>query len=304
MTDVFARGRITIRGARENNLKNVTLDIPKNRLVVLTGVSGSGKSSLAYDTLQKECIRQYMESLGMVTFFLTKPKVDAIIGLSPSISVDQVAVNRSPRSTVGTSTDVYSYLRILYARLGERDCPKCGARVTPPLEAGAPSDQGFADEAGDEEYFTCPHCGDRVPQMSMAHFSFNKPEGACETCTGLGTVMDVDLPTLVDEMKSVSGGAVRGWVREFIDWNCISLTAAGKHYGFAFDCNKPVKEMGETEKDLLYWGIGDERFKRHFPGMEPPETVKAGRFEGAATAFLRRYAEHIGDPNYLLKVGG
>jgi excinuclease ABC subunit A len=309
MTDVFAHGRITVRGARENNLKNITVDIPKNRLVVLTGISGSGKSSLAYDTLQKECIRQYMESLGMVTFFLSKPKVDAIIGLSPSISVDQVRVNRSPRSTVGTSTDVYTYLRILFARLGERDCPECGMRVAPPLDAGTSTDEGdegYVDEADDEEYFACPHCGGRVPEMSMAHLSFNKPEGACERCTGLGTVYDVDLSTLVDEEKSMSDGAVTEWNRNqfMVDWNRNTLAAAGKHYGFTFDFDRPVKDLGRVEKDLLYWGVYDERFRRHFPEVQPPETVRTGRFEGIATGLLRRYAEHIENPTYLQRLGG
>ena len=133
MPDVFAHGRITVRGARENNLKNITVDIPKNRLVVLTGISGSGKSE-------------------------TRP-------------------------------------------------------------------------GGDEEYFACPQCGGRVPEMSMAHFSFNKPEGACERCTGLGTVFDADLSTLVDEEKSLSGGAVLEWNEFLIDWNRANFAAAGKHPG-------------------------------------------------------------------------
>jgi excinuclease ABC subunit A len=94
--------KITIRGARLHNLKNVSLTIPKNQLVVLTGVSGSGKSTLGFDILHKEGQRQYMESLGMVPFGMTKPPVDAISGLSPSISVDQFLTNRSPRSMVGT----------------------------------------------------------------------------------------------------------------------------------------------------------------------------------------------------------
>src|SRR5512137_544192 len=102
---------ITIRGARLHNLKNITLSIPKNKLVVLTGLSGSGKSTLAFDTLHKEGQRQYLESLGLVTDHLSKPKVDRITGLSPSISVDQRQTNRSPRSTVGTATEVYTYLR-------------------------------------------------------------------------------------------------------------------------------------------------------------------------------------------------
>ena len=121
--------QILIRGARLHNLKNVTLAIPKNQFVVLTGVSGSGKSTLGFDILHKEGQRQYMEAIGMVTFGLTKAPVDAIIGLSPSVSIDQHLTNRSPRSTVGTTTDVYAYLRVLFARLGHRPCPACGHDV-------------------------------------------------------------------------------------------------------------------------------------------------------------------------------
>src|SRR3972149_3628642 len=123
---------ITIKGARLHNLKNVTLSIPKNKVVVLTGVSGSGKSTLAFDILHKEGQRQYMESLGLVTWGLTKPPVDSIVGLSPSITFAQPLTNHSPRSTVGTVTEVFPYLRVLYARLGHRRCPQCGMDVPPP----------------------------------------------------------------------------------------------------------------------------------------------------------------------------
>jgi hypothetical protein len=117
---------ITVRGARLHNLKNVSFSIPKNQLVVFTGLSGSGKSTMAFDTLHKEGQRQYMESLGMVTYE-SRPPVDAIVGLSPSISVDQHNGNRSPRSTVGTATEVYTYLPVLFARTGHPPCPQCGA---------------------------------------------------------------------------------------------------------------------------------------------------------------------------------
>lgn len=108
---------IKIRGARLHNLKNISFSIPKNKLVVFTGLSGSGKSTMAFDTLHREGQRQYMESLGMVTYE-GRPPVEAITGLSPSISIDQHSRNRSPRSTVGTATEVYTYLRVLYARVG------------------------------------------------------------------------------------------------------------------------------------------------------------------------------------------
>ncbi|HLJ82074.1 MAG TPA: ATP-binding cassette domain-containing protein, partial [Ktedonobacterales bacterium] len=122
---------ITIRGARLHNLKNITLAIPKNQLVALTGLSGSGKSTLGFDILHKEGQRQYLESLGLVPFGMAKPPVDSITGLSPTISVDQHLTNHSPRSTVGTTTDVYTYLRVLFARLGHRACPTCGNDVRP-----------------------------------------------------------------------------------------------------------------------------------------------------------------------------
>src|SRR5215475_8503891 len=126
--------QITVRGARLHNLKNVTVAIPKNQLVVLTGLSGSGKSTLGFDILHKEGQRQYMESLGLVPFGLAKPPVDSIIGLSPTISVDQHLTNHSPRSTVGTTTDVYTYLRVLYARLGHRPCLTCGNDIPPSFD--------------------------------------------------------------------------------------------------------------------------------------------------------------------------
>src|SRR5574339_1234699 len=123
---------ISIRNARLHNLKNISLDIPKNQLVVITGLSGSGKSTLVFDIVHKESLRQLFESLGLVTSGLAKPPVDSIVGLSPSISVDQRLTNHSPRSTVGTVTEVFTYLRVLWARLGHRPCPACGRDVPPP----------------------------------------------------------------------------------------------------------------------------------------------------------------------------
>ncbi len=124
---------ISIRGAREHNLKNISLDLPRNKLIVFTGISGSGKSSLAFDTLYAEGQRRYMESLSSYArqFLgqMEKPDVDHIDGLSPAISIDQKAVSRNPRSTVGTVTEIYDYLRVLYARVGTPHCPKCDRAV-------------------------------------------------------------------------------------------------------------------------------------------------------------------------------
>ena len=125
---------IKIRGANEHNLKNIDVDIPRNELVVLTGLSGSGKSSLAFDTIYAEGQRRYMESLSSYArqFLgqMEKPDVDSIEGLSPAISIDQKSTNRNPRSTVGTVTEIYDYFRLLYARVGIPHCPKCGKPIS------------------------------------------------------------------------------------------------------------------------------------------------------------------------------
>src|SRR6266545_4874893 len=262
---------LLVKGARLHNLKNVTL---------------------AFDTLHKEGQRQYLESLGMVTYG-SKPAVDSITGLSPSISVDQHLTNRSPRSTVGTATEVFTYLRVLWARIGQRPCPACGRDVPPSYHVSG--DEAWDDEpAGDEpdeapeagEFVPCPHCGTPVPEMGMAHFSFNKPAGACPTCTGLGTVHQADVHRLVDHERSVAAGAVLRWHPLVTERNTAILQAAGEHYGFVFDADLPVNALDAAQRDLLLHGVA------------PPATVARGRFEGVVTSQLRRYAEHIEDASY------
>ncbi len=130
----MALDKLVVRGAREHNLKNVDLEIPRDKLVVITGLSGSGKSSLAFDTIYAEGQRRYVESLSAYARqflgLMEKPNVDQIEGLSPAISIDQKGSGRNPRSTVGTVTEVYDYLRLLYARIGQPHCPTCGEPIT------------------------------------------------------------------------------------------------------------------------------------------------------------------------------
>ena len=127
-------GVIHVKGAREHNLKNIDVTLPREKLIVITGISGSGKSSLAFDTIYAEGQRRYVESLSAYArqFLgrLEKPDVDLIEGLSPAISIDQKTRSHNPRSTVGTVTEIYDYLRLLYARIGHPHCPKCGEPIS------------------------------------------------------------------------------------------------------------------------------------------------------------------------------
>lgn len=289
---------IVIHGAREHNLKNVTLSIPKHKLVVLTGPSGSGKSTLAMDTLQRECQRQYMESMGMVSETFSKPKVDAITGLSPSISVGQHNKNRNPRSTVGTVTDIHDYLRFLYSRLGQRPCPACGAEI---MESPDWKGSVSSAEAEEANAIHCPACRTELPSLTMSHFSFNKPEGACEECGGLGHVAELRMDAVFNKELSLRGGAVAILYENMIEYYGMTLKAAGQYYGFGFDLELPLKDYSPQQLDLLYYGVESEQFMRHFPDQKPPKTVSQGKFEGIVTGMWRRYKEKNGEQSGLEK---
>lgn len=129
------RDTISIKGARQHNLKNIDLELPRNKLIVITGLSGSGKSTLAFDTIYAEGQRRYVESLSAYARqflgLMDKPDVDSIEGLSPAISIEQKSTSKNPRSTVGTVTEIYDYLRLLFARIGTHHCPKCGSSIHP-----------------------------------------------------------------------------------------------------------------------------------------------------------------------------
>src|SRR5213083_2964826 len=130
----MAADALVVHGAREHNLKDITVRLPRNRLICITGLSGSGKSSLAFDTIYAEGQRRYVESLSAYARqflqMMEKPDVDHIDGLSPAISIDQKSTSRNPRSTVGTVTEIYDYLRLLYARVGRPHCPVCGKPIS------------------------------------------------------------------------------------------------------------------------------------------------------------------------------
>src|SRR5262250_825668 len=238
----MAIDRITVRGARQHNLKNINVDIPRDRFTVITGLSGSGKSSLAFDTIYAEGQRRYVESLSAYArqFLdqLEKPDVDSVDGLSPAISIEQKTVSRSPRSTVGTVTEVYDYMRLLFSSIGIPHCHICGAAITrqsvdqivqnvlalpegervmvlAPIVRGRKGEfkkeleklakDGFlrARVDGEEKLYSermaCVNCGINVPPLEPRSFSFNSAYGACKRCHGLGTVMEIDRTKLIPD---------------------------------------------------------------------------------------------------------
>ena len=380
---------LEIKGAREHNLKNVDLKIPRDKLVVITGLSGSGKSSLAFDTIYAEGQRRYMESLNSYArqFLGTmdKPDVDQITGLSPAISIDQKSTSRNPRSTVATVTEIYDYLRLLFARIGTPHCPICGrdvVRRTPQsivdsimnLEEGsrlillAPiakakkgefahipeefAKKGFArarvdgviyaldefpeleknikhnieivvdrlvlskemrtrlaqsveqalemtsgileilnDETGEVKIFSqryaCElHPDEHIPELEPRLFSFNAPQGACETCSGLGTRMEIDPELVLSPNLTISEGAIRPYNRVMEKGYRIKLLEeVAKRHGFS--TKVPTKNLSKEAIDIILYGTRtDEKYPIEMNGR-----VYNMNFEGVIPNLERRHRD-------------
>jgi len=396
--------QIEIRGARQHNLKNIDLVIPRDQLVVITGLSGSGKSSLAFDTLYAEGQRRYVESLSSYArqFLgqMDKPDVESITGLSPAISIDQKGASHNPRSTVGTVTEIYDYLRLLYARIGHPHCPKCGRpiqqqtseqiidavldmddgtriMVLAPLVEGRkgeyqsvfdevrragfvrvrvdgdvrdlsdkielaknkkhsiavvvdrlvvghgtedrsriadsieqslklgsgqvivsqPRSDGGWDDRLYSELFACPYDGTSLPALEPRSFSFNTPHGACPTCTGLGTRLEVD-PDLVLANKdlSLAQGAIAAWGKA--GWNGNSyyksmLESVARHYGFSM--STPVRELKPEHIQKILYGSGQERIVLRYESKSGRSREYRAYYEGVIPNIERRFAETDSD---------
>lgn len=387
---------ITLRGARTHNLKNIDLDIPRDKLVVITGLSGSGKSSLAFDTLYAEGQRRYVESLSTYArqflSMMEKPDIDHIEGLSPAISIEQKSTSHNPRSTVGTITEVYDYLRLLYARAGQPRCPDHGE----PLEAQTISQmvdkvlslpeeskmmmlapiikdrkgehlhtisellsKGFVraridgivvdlddapaleknkkhtievvidrfkvrsdlqlrlaesfetclslsdgiakvinmDDEKDElvfsSKFACPVCGYAITELEPRLFSFNNPNGACQTCDGLGTQQAFDADRVIQDGNLTLGeGAIRGWGRRSIFY-FQQLNALANFYGFNIDTK--FKDIPKAYQDKILNGSGKDKIDFVYINERGDKMTRSHVFEGVLPNLNRRYHETESD---------
>ncbi|WP_042142699.1 excinuclease ABC subunit UvrA [Paucisalibacillus sp. EB02] len=386
---------INVKGARAHNLKNIDISIPKNKLVVVTGLSGSGKSSLAFDTIYAEGQRRYVESLSAYArqFLgnMDKPDVDTIDGLSPAIAIDQKTTSRNPRSTVGTVTEIYDYLRLLFARIGHPVCPTHGieissqtiqqmvdrimeypertkmqllapvisgrkgehvkvlenlkkegfvrirvdkemrevtedikleknkkhtievvvdrvvvkhgieARLSDSLETALRLGEGKAivDVMGEEELVfsenhACPICGFSIGELEPRLFSFNSPFGACSTCDGLGTNLEVDVNLVIPDWdKSLSDHAITAWEPVSSQYYPQLLKAVCDHY--QIDMEIPVKEIPKEQMDKILYGSGKDKIHFYYKSEFGNTRDSMINFEGVLNNIARRYKESSSD---------
>lgn len=288
--------KIIVHGAKEHNLKNICFEIPKGKLVALTGLSGSGKTSIATDVLQKECIRQYLESMGMVTDHIAKAKVDTIMGLSPSIGVTQRVTDINPRSTVGTRSGILTILRNMFATMGQQPCNGCGTYVKQPLQDRCTLTTIEVEDNSDKKrkmsYFNCPHCGQQLEKLCMAHFSSNTVAGACQSCKGIGEIIYVDLSRLLDQEKSIRHGGVSSWNEGAATYYGNVILAASRHYGFPFDPTLPIKDYTNEQKNFLLYGNTYPDFVKTYKHVAVPKKVNDGNFEGIVSNVLNQYKKN------------
>ncbi len=290
---------ILVHGAKEHNLKHICFEIPKGKLVALTGPSGSGKSSIATDILQKECIRQYLESLGMVTDHIEKAKVDNILGLSPSIGVTQRVTDFNPRSTVGTRSGILTILRNMFAAMGHQPCTGCGKTVKQPLQdkhklttVEIEKNESTSSKKITKNYFDCAHCGQQLEKLKMNHFSFNALEGACDACKGVGEIISVELSRLLNEEKTMRNGGVDFWGEAIAKHYEGVILAASKHYNFPFDPSLPIRDYTKDQRNFLLYGITFPDFVKAHKHIQAPKKVSEGNFEGIIPHLLNLYKKN------------
>jgi excinuclease ABC subunit A len=284
---------IIIKGAKEGNLKDISLEIPRNKLVVFTGLSGSGKSTLAIDTIFQECQRQYLEAMGLQG--INKPKIDSIRNVSPAILITQNEYNRNPRSSVGTATDIYTDLRMIYEKLSKRKCPNCRREII----SSECKEEVEKLEGDFKVYMYCNYCDYKMDKLTRTHFSYNTREGTCKTCQGLGKVLEINNNITIHEHLSLEAGAIDFWEQKYKEYQISALYNAFKYYGMTAMHDTPVTDFSEGQKAILLYGVESGEVKRIFPGIAPPKTVAEGRFEGVFPVLWRRLSEKGGESKLL-----
>ncbi|MFA5644322.1 MAG: excinuclease ABC subunit UvrA [Patescibacteria group bacterium] len=243
---------IKIKGARVNNLKNIDLDIPRDKFIVVTGLSGSGKSSLVFDLIYAESQRRYVESLSsyarQFVGLMDKPDVDLIEGLIPAISIDQRSASNNPRSTVGTITEIYDYLRLLFAKLGIPYCHQCQTKMV-----REKNDKKNGNK--NEYYLKCPKCSQRRPDFKSVDFSFNSGQGACQFCGGLGIKTEIDPKMVLNLNLSIPQGAIKPWLNYNLDNQRFLMAELEKlMIRHKIDFSLPLKKLSKKEVSLIMNG--------------------------------------------------
>ena len=281
------QSQIILKGGRQNNLKDVNVSIPKNKLTVITGVSGSGKSSLAFDTICAEGRRRYLDNLSGAAKLqeqLERPEFDSLQGLTPTIAIEQKKGSQNPRSTVGTLTGVLDYIRMLYVAIGIAHCPYCGKRLTKPSR----------------NKNQCPDCGLLFPALSTSSFNPNTHIGSCHECNGLGYLYEIDPDAIViNEKLSVLDGATHWWGK-LRGKQPTGNWWVGELYALAecmkVDLNLPWCKLPEDFKHAILYGTGDKIYHYTY-NSRGRETVISRPAAGALTHILRLFRESKADNN-------
>lgn len=270
---------IIIKNAYHGNLKNLDLTIPRNKLVVITGLSGSGKSTLAIDVLYQECQRQYLEAISFQG--INKPGVEVIRNVSPAVVITQDEKNNNPRSSLGTVTDIYTDIRMIYEKLGVRKCPHCGKMIDASYchEELVRADNDFT------VYMYCNYCHYKMEKLTRSHFSFNSEKGACPTCFGLGKTLILNLDKVLEPNLSLREGAVAFWHHRYKEYQIEQLEKVYRELGLSVTPETKVIDFNQQQRVILLYGTESKQFKELFG------KIKISKFEGIITNLWRRVEE-------------